>query len=132
MNKIKPIVNKYKFELEQAVPSRAYKIVEDFCMLIGMSEYDHWVETNKPGWGPKFWVQWAFKGEIDRPLESLRDRYKRFVRNLSRKDIEMIFRWIEKNSTANAFLHFTGPNNKNRGDRLFSHVSREDPMTTKK
>jgi hypothetical protein len=44
----------------------------------------------------------------------------------------MIFRWVEKNNTALAYLHFTGPNNKLRGDRLFSHVSKEDPMTTKK
>ena len=56
-------------------------------MLIGMSEYEHWTETKKPGWGPKFWNSWALRGEIDRPLESLRDRYKRFVRNISLNDI---------------------------------------------
>lgn len=58
MNKIKKIIYKYKHELEESAPSRAYKIVEDFIMLIGMSENENWVEKQKPGWGPKFWKFW--------------------------------------------------------------------------
>ena len=97
-----------------------------------MAENPDWKIKKKPGWGPKFWKRWILNGYLDRPLESVRDRYKRFVRNLTVHDLEMIFRWVDKHRTAIAYLHFTGPNNRCRGDRLFSHVSKDDPMTTKK
>ena len=84
------------------------------------------------GFGPNFWINVVNAGFIDRALESTRDRVKRFIRNVSDKDIESILHWIQKHNTVDGFLYFVGSKKRIRGDRFFSHVSKEDPLTTKK
>ena len=103
-------------------------------MLQAMSQNVKWRTEHKPGWGPRFWREWLATNNrlIDRPLESLRDHYKRFVRNLTKHDVELIVNWVRRNNTANAFIHYIGPGNNIRSDKFFSHVSREDPMRTKR
>lgn len=49
------------------------------------------------GYSSKYWKSVVNLGLIYRPHESLRDRYKRFLKYLTRENISNIIKWIQKN-----------------------------------
>ena len=86
--------------------TRSYNILEDFKLIDAMSRKDEFGFSDVgKGFGPNFWVNVVNAGFIDRALESVRDRAKRFIRNISDRDIESILHWIQKHNTINAFLY---------------------------
>ena len=62
MGRVRQIIQTYRGELDQAVASRTYRVVEDLIMLDGMAENPDWKIKKKPGWGPKFWKRWILNG----------------------------------------------------------------------
>lgn len=76
-------------------PTRSYSILEDLKLIDAMSRKDEFgFQDVGKGFGPNFWINVVNAGFIDRALESTRDRVKRFIRNVSDKDIESILHWI--------------------------------------
>lgn len=84
--------------------------------------------SNWRGYGNFFFIDMIKKNIFSRPPESLRDRYKRFLKYLNKDNILTIFKWLEKHNYAKGFLNFYGTKNS----KVFSHISIEDPFRIKK
>lgn len=90
---------------------------------------DEYLKHNKwRGYGNYFFTEMIKKCLFSRPAESLRDRYKRFLKYISKDNIITIFRWLQNHNNAKGFLNFYGTKNS----KVFSHVSMEDPFRIKK
>lgn len=48
------------------------------------------------GLGPVFWNELASKKIISRPVESMRDRYKRYIRYLDKTDFDKIIQYLKE------------------------------------
>lgn len=105
--------------------SRSYKLSEDLKIIVIMSEKKNVIN----GYSSNYWKQVVNLGLIHRPHESLRDRYKRFIKYLTRDNLLTIIRWIEKRHSIDGYLNFVKYLNN---FKVFSHVSQEDPFASKK
>lgn len=88
-------------------------------------------EKNNPinGYSSNYWKAVVSLGLIYRPHESLRDRYKRFIKYLTKENILQIIRCIKKRGSIEGYLNFIKYKNN---FKLFSHISFEDPFASKK
>lgn len=49
-----------------------------------------------------------FKGISNRTSESLRDRFKRFLKNLTKENLDTTITWIQKRDSAQGYFNFIG------------------------
>ncbi|EAR94134.4 hypothetical protein TTHERM_00522010 (macronuclear) [Tetrahymena thermophila SB210] len=105
--------------------SRSYKLAEDIKIIYVMSQKKNTIN----GYSSKYWGLVVRLNLIQRPHESLRDRYKRFIKYLNRDNIIDIIKWVRKNDKIEGYLNFIKFKNN---FKLFSHVSFEDPFASKK
>ncbi|KAL4493158.1 hypothetical protein ABPG72_003243 [Tetrahymena utriculariae] len=116
------IKNKNNSEIKQ---SRSYKLAEDIKIIYIMSQKKNKIN----GYSSKYWGLVVRLNLIQRPHESLRDRYKRFIKYLNRDNIIDIIKWVRKNNKIEGYLNFIKFKNN---FKMFSHVSYEDPFASKK
>ncbi|KAL4441665.1 hypothetical protein ABPG74_021597 [Tetrahymena malaccensis] len=118
----KSLMNKKSSEIKQ---SRSYKLAEDIKIIYVMSQKKNKIN----GYSSKYWGLVVRLNLIQRPHESLRDRYKRFIKYLNRDNIIDIIKWVRKNNKIDGYLNFIKFKNN---FKMFSHVSYEDPFASKK
>lgn len=97
----------------------SYSLVEDLKIV-----YQIAMDDNMDGQGPGFWNKLINRGVFFRTRESLRDRYRKFLRYLQREDFDKIITYL-KTSGIRGFLIF----GKNEiGNRIFKAISTQDPL----
>lgn len=99
--------------------SGSYSLVEDLKIV-----YQIAMDDNMDGQGPGFWNKLINRGIFFRTCESLRDRYRKFLRYLQREDFDKIITYL-KTSGIGGFLIFS----KNKvGNRIFKAITINDPL----
>eukprot|EP00828_Plagiopyla_frontata_P042945 TRINITY_DN656_c0_g1_i2.p1 TRINITY_DN656_c0_g1~~TRINITY_DN656_c0_g1_i2.p1 ORF type:complete len:377 (-),score=62.32 TRINITY_DN656_c0_g1_i2:92-1222(-) len=87
---------------------KPYQLIEDIKIIYSVAQDD-----KHEGLGPVFWNELANKKIIQRPVESMRDRYKRYIRFLDKTDFDKIIQYLKEQGTE-GFMLFSKGEDKNK------------------